>query len=207
LIASAARPRRKEIVEVEATGDEEIVDGLPTCTSKVAYTKEESKDPDAAWVKKGKKCVYGYNTMITTNLNGFISGVITTPANVNDCKIALQSIAKANLKPYYPLLGDKAFDVQYIRDYLSESKLHDFIMRMKKRGEIDSEARASRNKLISKVRYVIERTFGYLKLKLGGARSRYIGLKKTHNWNLMNAMLYNLIRFATPLQVRCARLP
>jgi IS5 family transposase len=203
---SAARPRRKEVIEVEPVGDDELPENLTTaeCSPlvpsivkdkpKVLYTKTESKDPDAAWVKKGKQYTYGYKKMVITNLTGFINSVITTPANVNDCKIAIPCIEKANLEPYYPLTGDKGFDSQAIRSYLHENNLFDFIMQKKKRKEKYNEERSSRNKKISKVRFVVERTFGYIKLKLGGSRSRYIGLIKTHNSNLMKAIVYNLVR-------------
>jgi IS5 family transposase len=50
------------------------------------------------------------------------------------------------------------------------------------------------NRGISKVRYVVERTFGCIKQNLGGSRSRYIGLVKTHNFNLIRAIVHNLIK-------------
>ena len=53
LVESKARPRRKEIVETEPVGDDDIP-GIPTYQA-TELSVEESRDPDARWVKKGTK--------------------------------------------------------------------------------------------------------------------------------------------------------
>ena len=50
------------------------------------------------------------------------------------------------------------------------------------------------NKLISKTRYKVERTFGTIKKQFGGGIARYIGLEKMHTQHLMQAIAYNLYR-------------
>ena len=50
------------------------------------------------------------------------------------------------------------------------------------------------NKLISKTRWVVERTFGSIKKWFGGHKARYVGLAKTHTQHILQATNYNLKR-------------
>jgi IS5 family transposase len=58
LVESHARPRRKEFIETEPVGDDEIPGQTTFQATKL--TVEESKDPEARWLKKGNKSIYGY---------------------------------------------------------------------------------------------------------------------------------------------------
>ena len=219
-VASAARPRRREEIEMIPIEESElptiseqnevIHDASLSSTNEatspstdiverqkkynIVYTKQESVDPDAIRGKKGRQYCLGYKEMITTNFDGFISGVTTAPANVAEISLAEASILKARLKPFTPCVGDKAFGTKGFSEFLSKHNLIDFTMKKRKRNSPGDPAIAKRNKMLSSVRFVIERTFGFTKLKLGGARSRYMGLKKTHNSLVMKAIVYNLIR-------------
>ncbi|PXW80419.1 DDE family transposase [Nitrosomonas sp. Nm84] len=51
-----------------------------------------------------------------------------------------------------------------------------------------------RNRLITKVRYVVERTFGSQARWFGSQVLRYHGLAKAHAWHILQAMAYNLKR-------------
>ncbi|OFX81538.1 MAG: hypothetical protein A2X12_06175 [Bacteroidetes bacterium GWE2_29_8] len=44
------------------------------------------------------------------------------------------------------------------------------------------------NKLISKTRYIVERTFGSIRRWFSGGTARYIGLAKMHTRHLMEAI-------------------
>jgi len=48
------------------------------------------------------------------------------------------------------------------------------------------------NRLVSKVRAIVERSFGTLKRLYGFARSRYVGLAKVELEFYLNAMAFNL---------------
>ena len=46
---------------------------------------EESKDPDARWLKKGKKSIYGYKGhTVVDKAHGLMQAIEVTPANVFD---------------------------------------------------------------------------------------------------------------------------
>jgi IS5 family transposase len=205
-VQSAARPKRKEYVEVEPIGDdilpEEEVNASTSSSdqsvsaeqSDIKYVKAESQDPDAKWSKKGNEFHYGYKAHTVTNSDGLITSVTTTPANEADCKQFQKSLDKVNLAPGSVVAADKGYSACYNREYLLNKGLKDNIMRKTTDKEVSSEFRVLLNRGISKIRFVVERTFGYLKLKLGFGRSRYIGLEKTHNLNIMRALTHNLIR-------------
>jgi IS5 family transposase len=167
LVEAKSRPRRKVIITNEPTGDEVFVDEAID-TSGVEYTNaievhiEESKDPDARWLKIGKKSYYGYKKHFSTNKEGFINGVITTPANVSDMSVFADLIDKAKPNKNTRVYADKGYSYQTNRDYIKEKQLKDGIMHKKPpKKELDDKLKRV-NKLISKVRYV-ERTFGSLK--------------------------------------------
>jgi IS5 family transposase len=198
LIKSQARPRKTETIVTEPVGDESLPEETSTSEKSsdntVRKITKESKDPDARWVKKGKVSTYGYKETTATNADGFISAIITTPASVSDYQIFEECLTKSNPNPDTPVYADKGYDSEKNRDILKSLKLIDKIMRKKKKNEVRDEERITRNKAISKIRYVVERTYGYMKLKLGLARSKYIGLEKTHNNNLLIGVAYNMIR-------------
>lgn len=50
------------------------------------------------------------------------------------------------------------------------------------------------NLLISKKRWVVERTFGGMRRWFGCGKARYVGLDKTHTQHLLEAIAYNLYR-------------
>jgi IS5 family transposase len=199
LIDAKSRPRRKVIITVDPTGDDVLVEEevdiseIKHINSTEVYI-EESKDPDARWLKKGKKSYYGYKKHLSTNKEGFINGLITTPANVSDMSVFpdLIEIVKPNKKTR--VYADKGYAYKKNREFLEKNQLKDGIMHKKPpKKELDNKLRQF-NKLISKARFVVERTFGSIKQNLGGNRSKYIGLRKTHNFIMIRALAYNLIR-------------
>ena len=197
LIESQARPKKKEIIDVEPIGDEE----LPKSTTSqdvdnnnYSYSVEESNDPDARWVKKGSKSVYGYKMTAIVDDQGLVNNVITTSANISDYHLFEPCLNKAQLPEGTKVLSDKGYDSQGNRDILKKNKLEDGIMRKKPKNAVSDDERIKRNYEISKSRFIVERTFGYLKRQFRMGRSRYIGLIKTHNSNVISALTFNFIR-------------
>ena len=131
---------------------------------------------------------------LLTTFTGFIQDLITTPANVSEGKMLESLLEKANPSPFQPLLADKGYDSKKNRELLADKGLFDGIMRRHAPKKSRDPENSKRNKLLSKGRFVVERTIGYLKLRLRSDRSRYYGLEKTHNYNLMGALAHNLVR-------------
>ncbi|MEQ1816495.1 MAG: transposase, partial [Nitrosomonas sp.] len=57
-----------------------------------------------------------------------------------------------------------------------------------------TQRQSQRNSLISKARYVVERTFGSQARWFGVNVLRYRGKAKAHAWHILQAMAYNLRR-------------
>ena len=57
-----------------------------------------------------------------------------------------------------------------------------------------TQRQSQRNSLISKARYVVERTFGSQARWFGAKVLRYRGKAKAHAWHILQAMAYNLKR-------------
>jgi IS5 family transposase len=215
LIKSHARPRKKVMIESEPTGDDVIPEvkvhdnppeQLLNSPQNTSVKEEFCKDPDARWIKKGKKSVLGYKGHLGVSKDGIVTALVTTPANVWDGNVFEEVIDQAKPTPNSPVLADKGYDSQKNRDALEARDLIDMIMRKKVKNSPPDIFMPLRNKLISTVRYVVERTVGGLKKRFRIGRSRYIGIKKTHNRNVLCALGYNMIRAVNLLQYNCVQL-
>ena len=199
IVESHARPHRKGIIEVEPVGDDEIPN--QTDIQRTELTIEESKDPDARWIKKGSKSSFGFKaSIVTEKKNGTVQGVVVTPANVYDGHIMGAVLDSIDLPENCEVLADKGYCSQENEDMLRDRKLVSKIMRKKKKKqEMPPETKAF-NHAISKERYRIERSFGSLKKHFGWSRSIYMGLQKTRDYLIMGAIAFNLKRFLVILQ-------
>lgn len=199
IVESHARPRKKEIIETEPVGDDEIPGH--TVFRATELTVEESKDPDARWIKKGNKSSYGYKVHGVMNKKlGTVLSMKVTPANVYDGHILEAVLDSVDLPENCEVLADKGYCSQENEDMLRDRKLVSKIMRKKKKKqEMPPETKAY-NHAISKERYRIERSFGSLKKHFGWSRSIYMGLQKTRDYLIMGAIAFNLKRFLVILQ-------
>ena len=199
-VESKARPRKKEIIETEPTGDEQIP-GSRTYQA-TELTVEESKDPDARWVKKGEKRVYGFKGhVLVDKQHGLIESIIVTSANIYDGHMLTPLTDSIDLPEGTEVLADKGYCSQENEESLSERGLVSKIMRKKKKNQKPDPETVSFNHEVSKERYRIERSFGGLKKYYGWSRSIYIGLKKTADYLTMGAIAFNLKRSIKILQM------
>lgn len=142
IVEAAARPRRT--IENPAQDREEPQ--VPT--DRMPCIVQESVDPDAKWLMKGKKCYFGYKGFAVVDTEkGFIEQVHVTPANSAECR-ELPSLLK-NVKAER-LLADKAYASQENRKALKENRLKDGIMHKAARGKGLRFSQKLFNRLISK---------------------------------------------------------
>lgn len=193
LVTAHARPHRKETVETEPVGDEEIP-SVQTYQA-TALTVEESKDPDARWLKKGGKCTFGFKGHVAVDkLTGLLQTIFVTPANKYDGHMLETVIDHTELSDGQEVLADKGYCSSDNNQYLEKKKLTSKIMRKKTKNQEPSPELIEYNRKISEHRYIIERSFGSLKKHNGWARTIYMGLEKTRNYLLLGAMTFNLKR-------------
>ncbi len=193
LVESHARPRKREIIETEPVGDAEIPD--QTTFQATELTVEESKDPDARWLKKGKKSIYGYKGhTVVDKAHGLVQSIAVTAANIYDGHMLMPLVESLELPEETEVLADKGYCSQENEDALQEKHLVSRIMRKKKKNQDMPEETKNFNYAISTQRYRVERSFGCLKNHFGWSRSIYMGLQKTADYLFMGAIAFNLKR-------------
>ena len=185
LIESAARPRS----HIEAPKDRAEGDALDDPQVKF------SADPDARWVKKGRKSTLGYKGFARTDEDGFIDKVHTTPANKGESPEFATMIAGAKAQR---VLADKAYASKANRATL-RGKHRDGILRKAARNRPLRASEKRFNKLISKRRFRVEQCFGTMKRLFGLHRARYFGLAKVHAQLAMAAIGQNLLKAANKI--------
>jgi IS5 family transposase len=186
LIESAARPRRF----IDAPKDREEGEEVEPETE-LTY----SADPDARWVKKGRKSTLGFKGFARCDEEGFIDRVHTTPANKGESPEFETMVTGAKATR---IIADKAYAAKGNRTLL-KGKHRDGIMRKAARGRPLRASEKRFNKLISKRRFRIEQCFGTMKRLFALARARYFATDKTHAQLAMAAIGQNLLKAANKI--------
>jgi len=187
IIESASRPK-KVIKNIDSDRDEKTEDE----NSENEVSIEYSKDSDAKWLKKGKKCFFGYKGFIATDSeDGYIENVHLTPANKSEMNNLENAIKNTNSKRVY---ADKGYASKKNREILKKRNILDGILYKASRNKPLSKWEKIRNKLISKKRFIVEQAFGTLKRKFQIGRSSYIGIKKVKAQTTFKAICFNLLK-------------
>jgi len=192
IIESSRRPRK--VVEIMSEDRKEETTEVNAC---VTY----SDDADAAWIKKGKKPYYGYKVHVSVDAkDGYVIGGHVTPANTADTTEFEKLINESRLSEGSIVLADKGYAGEKNKTILSEKKLKNGIMAKSVRNKPLSLLQRIFNRIISSVRYKVERSIGTLKRGYHFSRMRYLGLKKGNMEFLLNAMAFNLKKAAAMVQ-------
>ena len=154
----------------------------------------DSVDKDASWLKKGGKYRYGYKKHYVTDEEGLVLGVVTTKASTNEIANLEAVLDAADLPENIPLKADKGYQSKKNSALLKQRKLKNHILKKAKRNKALTQWEKKFNKLVGKVRFKVERTFGGIKRWFQGGIARYRGIAKMHTQNLMEAIGYNLYR-------------
>lgn len=155
---------------------------------------EPGIDTDARWIKKAGKTQFGYKQHVVTDLEGMVLEVITTAANVNEISNMEEVLSEVKLLKDSPLYGDKGYCSLKNKKLLQKKRLKNKIMHKATKSRKLTEQELLHNRLISKIRYKVERTFGSIKRWFKAEYARYVGKEKMHTQHLMQAMAYNLYR-------------
>lgn len=152
-----------------------------------------SDDPDATWVRKGKKPYYGYKAHVAVDTKeGFVLGGHITPAHVADITQFEKLLEESNLAGDVPVFADKGYSSEKNRATLTGKGHIDGIMYKAARGKPLTLLQRLMNRLISSVRYRVEQGIGTLKRGYHLSRMRYTGLNKGNMELMLTAMAFNL---------------
>ena len=157
-------------------------------------------DTDGRWVKKAGKLRYGFKKHIATDDQGLVLSVTTTAANVHDSKEFKPLIEKAAIGQGSRVLADKAYKSKEHDQYLKDKKIKNGVHYKAVRGKKLTERQTEFNRLVSKTRYTVERTFGSKVRWFRAGTARYVGLAKTHGQHVVESIAYNLKRLPTLLK-------
>ena len=186
LVASSRRPRKVIDVMPEDRKENDAPD-------KPDHQVNYSDDVEAAWVMKGKKPHYGYKVhMATDAISGFILGGHATPANRADTVELERVLEELDLPTETVVLADKGYCSRRNREMLKRRGFHDGIMERAARKRPLGKESKGRNRLISRLRYIVEQGFGTLKRRYSFDRARYLGQTKTDMEFHLNAMAFNI---------------
>ena len=169
--------------EEESTPSDAIDDGS------ITY----SADPEARWIKKGKKSTLGYKGFARCDEEGFVGKIIVRPANEGESPHFEAIIKGADASR---VLADKAYASKANREMLRSQNYKDGILHKAARNRPLRASQKRFNKLISKQRFRIEQCFGTAKRLFGLDRARYFGRAKTQAQMTMCAISMNLLKAA-----------
>lgn len=210
VIESCARPRRivEEItqdrqeenssVSKEASPEEKKSESAEKTETPSQYVQTESCDPDARWLKKGKRYYFGYKGFARVDKEGYIEHVHVTSANraeVKELEHALDGAEK-----HRRVYTDKAYPSKENNELLIRKQLKNGIMNKAVKNKGLNHWQKLRNYLISKVRFRVEQCFGTLKRKFRFTRAAYKTIAKVETQFILKAMCYNLLKAARKLE-------
>lgn len=185
LISSAARPRKEmEGIAIDRQEEENHY--------RIEEQEKLSKDPDASWLKKGKRSYFGYKGfMIVDQEDGYIDQVHVTPAHVSEVSELKEIIKDRKDKRLY---GDKGYASQSNKEILRAKKTKNGLMEKAKRNKPLSSWQKVFNRMISKIRYRIEQGFGTLKRRFKFSRAAYFTTLKVQGQMALKAIAFNLLK-------------
>lgn len=187
IIESAARPRK----EMKGCVVDRCEDEPPVVT----ISNENvhlSADPDASWLKKGKRSYFGYKGFIVTDSEqGYIHKVHTTPAHTSEVRTLPDVIDGLEASRLY---GDKGYPSQTNQNLLKGKGIKNGLMYKASKGKPLTRWQKLFNKLVSKRRYIVEQAFGTLKRRFQFQRASYFTTKKVHTQMILKAISFNLLK-------------
>ncbi len=189
VIESSARPKRQ--IEIQEDRKEK--------TENISYEIVESKDSDSRWLKKGKRSFFGYKGFVAVDEEkGYINKVHVTSANVAEVNQIETLLENIYAKRIY---GDKGYASKNNRQILKEKKLKDGLMYKAARGKSLTRWQKSKNRLISKKRFIVEQCFGTLKRRFNFRRASYMSLKKVKAQFYFKAICFNLLKASRMIEL------
>ena len=126
----------------------------------------------------------------------FIIGGHVTPANKSDTKELKEVVTESGIGEGAMVFADKGYASTENRCDLEDGRITDGIMYKAARGRRLTGPERLMNRVISGLRYKVERAFGTLKKDYGLGRARYMGCAKVKLEFMLCAMAFNLKKAA-----------
>ncbi len=189
IIESSSRPRKTiEVIEEDRKEKDLNESSSESIENSISY----GKDPDARWLKKGKRYYYGYKGFVATDAkDGYIEKIKVTPANRSEVKELVPTLPDKKPVRVY---ADKGYASKDNRNQLQKRQIKDGIMEKAVRGKPLSYWQKKKNKLISSKRFIVEQAFGTLKRRFQFSKASYVTRVKVQTQFILKATCFNLLK-------------
>ena len=181
--------------------DERCIEEIDKEETQMSIVKKQQPgvDSEARYLRKGKELHFGYKRHILTDENGMQLSVHTVTANEHDSKGLSSCLENQDeelaISSCYTDKGYQVPDnVTLLRSLVKNQKVKNRIQYKAYRNRPLTYWQKEYNRLISKKRWIVERTFGGMRRWFRCGTARYVGLSKTHTQHLLEAIAYNLYR-------------
>ncbi len=175
------------VIEAKQSRKRKGKDGNNTQDKKAKYNVKIAADGK-------RKTTYGFKMHANTDEDGFVKKMTYTPGNVHDSqefdKLLEVERTNSKIKTCGQFYADSAYANKNNDEKLG--KENNKILHRAYRNKPLTKQQKQENKQRSSIRYIVERTFGLLKLHHGLAKARYLGLERNKTRAQLIAMSHNL---------------
>jgi IS5 family transposase len=156
-----------------------------------------SRDLESDWTIKNEAPHFGLKEHAAVDAkHGFILTTILSPASVHDTNFLQYCtiFSRHTNKPTEIVYADKGYAGLPNRNFLSDNKIADGIMRKDSTTAKLTDREIERNKKISKVRYIVEQYFGISHLHDKAKRARFTTITKNNLDAWFRQAAFNVFR-------------
>lgn len=199
LVQSASHPLSTEKLQ-DAIAKSQTPEGK---VDKKGKPLKFSRDLESDWIVKNDKPHFGLKEHASVDTKqGFVLSIEITPASHHDSPYLPLCVAGSchTKEPIKKVYADKGYFGLPNRNFLALNKIDDGIMRKATAGTELTEFEITRNKAISKIRYIVEQYFGLSHLHNDAYRARFPRLIKNALDALFRQMAFNLFRASNILK-------
>jgi transposase, IS5 family len=193
LVKSASHPLSQQKLEEEKKKRETPEGKL----DKNGNILKFSRDLESDWTVKNDKPHFGLKEHASVDTRyGFVLATEMTPASHHDSPYLPLCVAGSchTDKPIQKVYADKGYFGKNNREFLHLNNIADGIMTKATRGTELTQHEIDRNKVISKVRYIVEQYFGISHLHNDAFRARFPRMIRNAIDALFRQMAFNLFR-------------
>ena len=193
LVQSVSHPLKTEKLEEEKLKKQTPEGKL----DKNGKSLKFSRDLESDWTVKNEVPHFGLKEHASVDVKqGFVLATEITPASHHDSPYLPLCVAYSchTKEPIKKVFADKGYFGKPNREFLAMNKIEDGIMRKATTGAELTEYETTRNKAISKVRYIVEQYFWLSHLYNKAYRARFPRMVKNAIDALFRQFAFNLFR-------------
>lgn len=159
---------------------------------------DNTQDSEAAYNVKAasngrQKTTYGYKAHVNVDEDGFVKAMEFTAGNVHDSQVFTPLLSGGEQAVY----ADSAYASAKTTEWLAQHEIDNGVLDRAYRNKPLTPKQKQRNRGLSRIRCIVERVFGVMKLHYGMGKARYLGLERNKMRMAIVCMAYNIKRGAS----------